>query len=354
VLSPEVRFALELGFRLIPVYPPRHPIYSNVPRDKRGKHPIGANWQKRASNHPAKIEAEMAQHPDCNLGALNGYGHFALDIDGPEGESILSKLQDQWGLLPQTLTSLSGREGGRRLHFRIPTGIRIRTGKAKWGRGLDIPLQVLIPPSIHGNGKQYRWEDLSVPIAALPACWVEALKDISLEESPQRLPNSRACREMIPISEVMRLLAIEPGAGGMWRCWRTENHNHGDRTPSMSIVPGHNRVKCFVCDRRSLSTVQLVMDHEGLDCTDAFKMAGGKVLRSGPTYGQPQCRIESAQSGMERGRQGSSDPAQIRLPKLYFSLKTPSVDQWGEEHYSASTRHREMDARYQADSWPLD
>src|ERR1700693_4756091 len=54
------------------------------------------------------------------------------------------------------------------------------------------------------------------------------------------------------------------------RCWRIENHAHGDADPSLHFYVRGNRVRCFVCDMRGgMSNVDLVMGVLGVDCGTA-------------------------------------------------------------------------------------
>jgi hypothetical protein len=72
------------------------------------------------------------------------------------------------------------------------------------------------------------------------------------------VPDIEWAKKRIPIPDVARELGLEI-AGRMIRCWRPERHQHGDRTPSVGIQLRANRAKCFVCDGKRLSTVDLVM-----------------------------------------------------------------------------------------------
>jgi hypothetical protein len=74
-------------------------------------------------------------------------------------------------------------------------------------------------------------------------------------------------RERIPIQEVAAQLGIERH-GKMLRCWRP-GHTHGDSTPSMGIDFRRNKVKCFLCDDRQLSNLDLVAEHEGISLQQA-------------------------------------------------------------------------------------
>ena len=82
------------------------------------------------------------------------------------------------------------------------------------------------------------------------------------------VPDLQAAKH-IPITAVIAALGLERH-GSMIRCWRPDAHQHGDRTPSAGIHHQRNRVKCFCCDARSLSTVDLVGSVLGLDTFPAL------------------------------------------------------------------------------------
>ena len=81
-----------------------------------------------------------------------------------------------------------------------------------------------------------------------------------------------AVAKRLPISDVAAALELEVVAG-MIRCWRPQNHQNGDRTPSVGIDRRCNRAKCFVCDldRRQLSTIDLVQSVLGMDTVNALR-----------------------------------------------------------------------------------
>jgi hypothetical protein len=58
--------------------------------------------------------------------------------------------------------------------------------------------------------------------------------------------------------------------GKMARCWRPDKHEHGDRTPSVGLDSRTNNAKCFVCDDRRYSNIDLVMKVEGCDIRAAL------------------------------------------------------------------------------------
>lgn len=77
-------------------------------------------------------------------------------------------------------------------------------------------------------------------------------------------------RESLPIRDVARQLGLR-FAGTMVHCWRPENHQFGDRTASVGLLQRRNIAKCFVCDARTLSTIDLVMSVLRLDFPAALQ-----------------------------------------------------------------------------------
>jgi len=121
----------------------------------------------------------------ANIGARVQAGLFVLDLDPrkPGHAAAMTKLITDHGLLPHTLTTLSGRlDGGRHLFYRQPPG---KLSIAELGPefavvaepGIDIKGRgglVVLPPSIHhATGKSYIAVDAAV--ADLPASLVKKL-----------------------------------------------------------------------------------------------------------------------------------------------------------------------------------
>jgi hypothetical protein len=81
---------------------------------------------------------------------------FVLDIDGSDGAASLDELQRKHNPLPATAISSTGT--GRHIWFSIQAPIPCSVGRV--GLGLDIRGDggyVVVPPSIHPNGKSYSW-----------------------------------------------------------------------------------------------------------------------------------------------------------------------------------------------------
>lgn len=157
------------GFRVLPV-------------QARGKLPTLKGWIKAASNDPAVV-TKMFSHHAGNIGLACGAasGLLAIDVDLPDGQHTLEKLQQELGVLPPTLTQRTGSGGQQRL-FRYPTGKNIRNSVGESGNGLGKNVDVrgeggmiVCPPSVHPNGSRYVWEN-DLPLADLPSAWIARLE----------------------------------------------------------------------------------------------------------------------------------------------------------------------------------
>jgi putative DNA primase/helicase len=124
-----------------------------------GKTPLTDRGFKDATTDPTAIRVWWEKWPSANIAVATGSNSvIAVDIDGDAGEKSLSALIAQYGPLPETLESRTGR--GRHL-FYVASGSTIRndTGR-KLGPGIDVRGAggyVIMPPSVHESGRQYQW-----------------------------------------------------------------------------------------------------------------------------------------------------------------------------------------------------
>ena len=162
-----LRFALayaRLGYRVVPLHTP---IFENgsvrcscsKPTCDRniGKHPHTKNGLSDASRDPATIRGWSRKWPDANVGVLMGDRHLGLDVDPPNGEESLERLEAQHGPLPDTFEVKTGR--GRQLIFTAPPGRKLKNTRGEIAPGLDTRADggyVVAPPSLHFSGVRYR------------------------------------------------------------------------------------------------------------------------------------------------------------------------------------------------------
>ena len=145
------------------------PVFPLRPRTKDTYKGIGVY---QASTDLEQVAAWWSRWPQANIGLhVGGAGLLALDLDAYKesytGAAFLTS-DDQ-----QTITNLTGR-GGTHLLFAQPEGARLGNGTGKLPEGIDVRGwggYVVLPPSVHPNGRPYCWEIGYGPheIAARPA-----------------------------------------------------------------------------------------------------------------------------------------------------------------------------------------
>ncbi|RYD86028.1 MAG: hypothetical protein EOP84_00440 [Verrucomicrobiaceae bacterium] len=153
-----------------------------LPCEPNGKAPLTRRGYLDASTSSDKIDQWWDSTPDANIGLVPPRGFFFLDVDvskGKQGEQNLRALEDKHGSVPTDVVSLTG-GGGRHILLKLP---RAHEAPPAIGR-LDIDIKgakgyVIAPPSLHPNGKEYRWDGFS------PESFGETLK--ATREAPDWL-----------------------------------------------------------------------------------------------------------------------------------------------------------------------
>jgi putative DNA primase/helicase len=183
--------ALKLASRKWPVLP-MHSARDGVcscPKgqscDRPAKHPMTDHGVKDATTDRHQIRTWWTEGPEANIGIAVGReaGILVLDIDPRHGgKDTIEQLKRELGLLPDTVTGLTG-GGGHHLIFKHPAfRIRKDTAGKLLGPGIDVLSDgsiMIAPPSRHASGKRYRWEEGKsfryLEPAALPRRWEERL-----------------------------------------------------------------------------------------------------------------------------------------------------------------------------------
>lgn len=148
-------------------------IFPCRPGDKQ---PATAHGVKDATTCRDTVARWWWQAPDFNIGLATGAisGVMVVDVDGPDAEAELRKLEAQHSALPATVESITAR--GRHLFFKWPDQ-DIRNSAGKLAPGIDIRGTggyVVVPPSLHPSGRRYAWSvDSANAFAAAPA-WLLA------------------------------------------------------------------------------------------------------------------------------------------------------------------------------------
>lgn len=127
-----------------------------IPLHPSSKRPVGTGWTTREWT-AAQLREHFERHRDANIGIRTGNRLVVLDIDTRAGgDRNLATLEAEHGPLPMTPTVHTG-GGGRHYYLRAPDEASGRTLLP--GVELkDAGRQVVAPPSIHRNGRQYVWD----------------------------------------------------------------------------------------------------------------------------------------------------------------------------------------------------
>jgi putative DNA primase/helicase len=165
------------------------------PCEPRGKHPLVKCGFKSATRETEQIRQWWAKWPKANIaiptGAVSGF--VALDID-PGGDDSLAELTRQYRALPETCEVKTGR--GRQLWFESPAvPIGCKTG---FRRGLDSRGDggyVIVPPSIHANGRRYTFRD-SCKLAKMPDWLIKVIRQGKAAPNPALPANGNSSEKI--------------------------------------------------------------------------------------------------------------------------------------------------------------
>jgi Bifunctional DNA primase/polymerase, N-terminal/Primase C terminal 1 (PriCT-1) len=164
-----MKAALALASRGLAVFPCR----------ERSKLPATEHGFLEATRAASAITEWWSLLPNANIGIATGpaSGIFVLDIDSPEAETELHKVEAEFGLLPPTVEVITGK--GRHCYFKYPGDHVLKNTQGRIAAGIDsrgAGGYVLAPPSIHPSGRRYEWSvDTDKEFADAPAWLIEKL-----------------------------------------------------------------------------------------------------------------------------------------------------------------------------------
>jgi hypothetical protein len=97
---------------------------------------------------------------------------------------------------------------------------------------------------------------------------IRGVLQASYERTDNHYPDIAFIKKFVPIREIAIELELDV-SGNSARCWRPDSHKNGDRTPSISFDTRKNIGRCFVCDSRAWSGIDLVMMVRGVSIREA-------------------------------------------------------------------------------------
>lgn len=131
------------------------------PLKPQTKVPATLDGLKAATTDAETVRGWWQRWPTANVAIRTGResGVIVLDVDVQHGGgATLAELERKHGRLPATAETLTG-GGGKHLFFRHP-GHEVRNSSGRLGAGLDVRGDggyVCVPPSVHENGRAYKW-----------------------------------------------------------------------------------------------------------------------------------------------------------------------------------------------------
>lgn len=143
-----------------------------------GKVPLTTHGVHDATNDQTQLQTWFRDHPERGWALATGEpsGVFVVDLDGPEARAAIAKL----GRLPRTPIARTKR--GYHWFLKMPEGHDIRNSASRVAKGVDIRGTggyVVLPPSPHPDGGNYRWQPGfspdRVPVAEAPQWLLDAL-----------------------------------------------------------------------------------------------------------------------------------------------------------------------------------
>lgn len=179
------------------------------------KHPLTPNGHLGATLDPELVRAWHSETDGlCNWGLATGSGVWVLDVDGETGASTLARLEREHGSLPLSPTSRTGK--GKHVYFAHAEGVRNRT---RFAPGLDTRGEggyVLLPPSLHANGRRYEWlVPPDTPLADAPPWLLAMVRGMTLTVGmgTPDLSNSPGVGEGVRNATLCRLAGVHVARG---------------------------------------------------------------------------------------------------------------------------------------------
>jgi hypothetical protein len=155
------------------------------------------------------------------------------------------------------------------------------------------------------------------------------------DKSTRTLPDAAWIRKNIPIADVARKLGLQ-GDERLFYCFRP--HPPGKRKRSLSVHPQSNTIRCFTCDKRSMSNIYLVMNVRGCSVGEAIKWISEhfknlptvelRLKRGRKSYAQNRARPMTLQNLItSEGWTSFSPAAKIILTAIFAPTPAAGAEQ---------------------------
>lgn len=149
------------GFMPIPLPEGKKgPPSDGVPNDLEYTEDLLDDWLE-GTYHSLKGKPDRIDMRAKNIGCIVDSDTVVFDVDGRAASEALQEMENELGKLPPTWMSFRGDTNRYHLWFSCPEGL---VWPGKLGPGIDVIYRhyryMVLPPSIHPDGGQYRWANL--------------------------------------------------------------------------------------------------------------------------------------------------------------------------------------------------
>lgn len=122
------------------------------------KYPPPTGVPNKIAINKARLTEWLANPAPRNIGTIVPDGFLVIDVDGIAGEETLKELENKYGRLRRSWMTFRGDPHRYHLWYRTTEGLH---WPGKLGAGIDLIHRhyryVVLPPSVHPDGSQYRW-----------------------------------------------------------------------------------------------------------------------------------------------------------------------------------------------------
>lgn len=174
-----------------------------------GKHPRTRSGAKDATKDMDQIAEWWERWPDANIGMPTGLpsGFIVVDADNPDAIKAV-----EGAGFPATVTADSAR--GRHYYYWRPATARIPNSAGRVAEHVDVRGDggyVVLPPSLHQQGRRYAWRGAGLDSGAVPA---ELVDDALIDKmvTPRDKASGEQFLEEIPAGQRNNTLASLAGS----------------------------------------------------------------------------------------------------------------------------------------------
>ncbi len=192
------------------------------PLHPRDKNPVPIHGFKDATTDVNKINNWWEQNPNYNIGIATGQasgGLVVIDLDidedkGKNGYEVLKEWQREYGELPETWQSITGR-GGYHLIYKSSEKESCSSGIYE---GVDVRGDggyIVAPPSVHPNGNRYKWKKSldEYPLAEVNDLVLSFLHPVKEQQSHAIKPISDTIPEGTRVDTLVKLVCSQVAKG---------------------------------------------------------------------------------------------------------------------------------------------